>query len=119
MILTSLRLIAGGEINHLIWSGLSRFQNVSFTAERIHTLQQVSKAQSRNVRKQAEQLRYCLIQAREYFSAARSVTSATKPVLLYYGLMSLAIAEMLMKQTEDSSIDRARAQHSHHGLTLV
>ena len=32
--------------------------------------------------------------------------------------MSLAIAEILFKQTGSSSLDKARAQHRHHGLTL-
>jgi hypothetical protein len=32
--------------------------------------------------------------------------------------MSLAIAEVLFKQTGASSLDAARAQHRHHGLEL-
>jgi hypothetical protein len=32
--------------------------------------------------------------------------------------MNLALAEVLLKQSGDSSLDRARAQHNHHGLTL-
>jgi len=72
-----------------------------------------------NVRKQAAQIRYCLIQAREYFAAAATVTLATKPNLLYYGTMSLALAEILFKQTGDSSLDKARAENRHHGLTMT
>lgn len=30
--------------------------------------------------------------------------------------MCLALAEILLKQTGDSSLDRARQQHRHHGL---
>jgi hypothetical protein len=71
-----------------------------------------------HVRKQAQQLRYCLIQAREYFSAAGSVSIATKPNLLYYGTMSLALAEILFKQSGDSSLDKARSEHRHHGLSM-
>jgi hypothetical protein len=44
------------------------------------------------------------------------VTLAVKPVLYYYSAMSLALAELLLKQTGDSSLDRAREQHRHHGL---
>ncbi len=43
---------------------------------------------------------------------------ATKPNLLYYCAMSLAFAELLLKQTGDASLDRAREKHRHHGLTL-
>ncbi|WP_442895877.1 YaaC family protein [Bradyrhizobium sp. AZCC 2262] len=72
-----------------------------------------------DVRKQALQIRYCLLQAREYFTAAASVSLATKPNLLYYGTMSLAFAEILFKQSGDSSLDRAREQNKHHGLTMT
>jgi hypothetical protein len=37
-------------------------------------------------------------------------------VLLYYAALSLATAEVLYKQTGESSLDRARAEHRHHGL---
>jgi hypothetical protein len=83
------------------------------TIMRLHSLDSRSK---RNARKQARQLRYCLIQAREYFNAAKVVSLATKPTLQYYGTMCLALAEILLKQTGDSSLDRARQQHRHHGL---
>jgi hypothetical protein len=72
--------------------------------------------QRTNVRKQATQIRQCLIQAREYYDAATAVTLATKPVLLYYSVMSLALAEILLKQDGASSLDRAREHHRHHGL---
>lgn len=39
-------------------------------------------------------------------------------MLLYYSLMNLAIAEILLKQSGDSSLDRAREQHRHHGLSF-
>jgi hypothetical protein len=35
-----------------------------------------------------------LFQAKEYFDASGAVTLATKPNLLYYSIMSLAIAEI-------------------------
>jgi hypothetical protein len=72
-----------------------------------------------NVRKQAQQIRYCLVQAREYFTAAATVTLATKPNLLYYGTMSLALAEVLFKQSGESSLDKARAENRHHGLSMT
>jgi hypothetical protein len=72
-----------------------------------------------DVRKQSLQIRYCLFQAREYFTAAAAVSLATKPNLLYYGTMSLALAEILFKQSGDSSLDRAREQNRHHGLTMT
>ncbi|HEY2706934.1 MAG TPA: hypothetical protein VGI95_02665 [Caulobacteraceae bacterium] len=87
-------------------------------ASLIGKLQHPPPEQARNVRKQAEQIRYCVIQAKEYFDAALAVSLATKPVLLYYGVMSLALAEILFKQDGSSSLDYARGQHAHHGLDL-
>jgi hypothetical protein len=100
------------------WSGLRRFQNVDLVTNEIIRAQKVDERWHKNVRKQAQQLRYCLIQAREYFAAAQSVSLATKPNLLYYGTMSLALAEILFKQTGESSLDRARSEHRHHGLAM-
>lgn len=39
-----------------------------------------------------------------------------KPVLLYYSVMSLALAEVLWKGTGDTSLDVLRSEHRHHGL---
>jgi hypothetical protein len=60
-----------------------------------------------------------MIQAREYFAAANSVSTATKPNLLYYGAMSLALAEILFKQSGQSSLDKARDDNRHHGLSMT
>ncbi len=101
------------------WSGLRKFLNVDLVAKTLIELHEVSARFHPNVHKQAQQLRYCLLQAREYFTAARAVSTATKPNLLYYGTMSLALAEILYKQSGDSSLDKAREQHKHHGLTMT
>ena len=71
-----------------------------------------------NAKKQAEQLRYCLTQAKEYYDAALSVSLATRPVLMYYSMMSLALSEILMKQDGRCSLDMARSDNAHHGLSF-
>jgi len=101
------------------WAGLRKFQNVDFVFEDLKTSHAIPAKWHHNARKQAQQLKYCLIQAREYFQAAQAVSLATKPNLLYYGTMSLALAEILFKQSGDSSLDKAREQHKHHGLTMT
>jgi hypothetical protein len=116
MILASARKVVTSDPEAFAWANLRKYQNVEFVEQVILSLHHLEKRQQRNARKQARQLRYCLIQAREYFSAANSVTLATKPTLQYYGIMCLALAEILLKQTGDSSLDRARQQHRHHGL---
>lgn len=118
MIISRSRVLETPDRRYYAWNGLARFRNVKYTARHISELHSVVEAHHRNVIKQAEQIRFCILQAEEYFSAARVVTSATKPLLLYYGVMSLALAELLLKQSGDSSLDRAREHHAHHGLTL-
>jgi hypothetical protein len=118
MIIGAARIVSSTDPSALAWAGLRRFQNVQFVANIISHLHGASKAHAQNIRKQAAQIRYTLIQAREYFDAAESVTLATKPNLLYYSVMSLAIAEILLKQSGLSSLDKAREEHKHNGLTL-
>ena len=100
------------------WASLQRFQNTAYVAERIAALHGLKPSQMQNAKKQARQLRYCLMQAKEYYRASTAVSLATRPTLLYYSIMSLALAEILLKSTGDSSLDRAREQHRHHGLTF-
>lgn len=118
MIIASGREIRTPDLPRFAWSGLQRFQNVDYVEEQIVHIHNLGTKQRSNARKQATQIRYCLIQAREYFNAATAVSLATKPNLLYYSIMSLALAEILLKQTGLSSLDKARAEHRHHGLTL-
>ena len=98
------------------WSGLRRFHNAVFVADLLSRLHAIPAQQRQNAEKQAAQIRYALLQAKEYFDASRVATLATQPNLMYYCAMSLVLAEILMKQTGDSSLDRAREQHRHHGL---
>ena len=118
MIIKKASLIPSDNLSKTCWARIRRFHNVSFVVECIRELHSIPKKQEANARKQAEQIRYCLIQAKEYFDASLAVTLATKPVLLYYSTMSLALAEILLKQDGMSSLDKARGEHAHHGLEL-
>lgn len=100
------------------WQLLGRFLNVEETTRKLQFLHQVPQKHIPNIKKQAEQIRYCLIQAREYRNAAMVATLATRPTLLYYSVLSLATAQVLFKGTGELSLDRAREKHRHHGLTF-
>jgi hypothetical protein len=118
MIIQIAKAINTQNVAEFAWAGLRRFQNVQFVQNHIIALHKLEKKDHKYAKKQAEQIRYCLIQAREYYDAANAVSLATKPNLLYYCVMSLVLAEILLKQTGDSSLDRARKEHRHHGLEL-
>jgi hypothetical protein len=108
--------ITSNQDARVAWSSIQRFQNVPEVKDKIVQLHSLGSRDASNAQKQARQLRYCLIQAREYFNASQIVSLATRPTLLYYSMMSLALAEILLKQEGDSSLDRARQVHRHHGL---
>jgi hypothetical protein len=116
MIISTATEVVTSDPEAYAWANLRKFQNVELVEQSIMRLNSSDPPSRRNARKQARQIRYCLIQAREYFTAAKAVSLATKPTLQYYGVMSLALAEILLKQTGDSSLDRARHHHRHHGL---
>ncbi len=118
MIITASKLVRGHDIAGFAWSSLRRFLNVQHVEQQITDLHKLPKSQRQNARKQAQQVRYCLMQAREYAEAADRVSLVTKPTLLYYSTMCLALAEVLLKHSGDSSLDRARETHRHHGLTF-
>jgi hypothetical protein len=75
--------------------------------------------QRTNATSQASQIRFCLTQAQEYFASAEGASLATRPLLLYYALMSLALAEILVKGSGDDRLSRLRQEHPAHGLSLA
>lgn len=119
MIIREALSVRTGDRSNYAWSNLRKYQNVDYVHDRIIKLHNLPLKHHDIARKQAQQIRYCVIQAREYFSAAEAVSIATKPNLLYYGIMSLALCEILFKQDGRSSLDKAREQNRHHGLTMT
>lgn len=118
MIITSTTLIPSSNLAKNCWSKIKRFHDVGFVTDRICQVHSVPTKHRHNAEKQAIQIRQCLVQAKEYFDASQAVSLATKPVLLYYSVMSLALAEILFKQDGGSSLDKARGKNAHHGLVF-
>jgi hypothetical protein len=102
-----------------IWKFLRSFIDFQYVAEEISRIQDVPK--NKNVVKQARQIGYCIRQAEEYFQASAQVGLPTRPLLLYYGAVSLSRALILLKRDGDHSFDRLykTKKHHHHGLNLV
>src|SRR5438093_94259 len=103
MIIKNVTKLRTSNPSNFAWTKLRKFHNVELIANKIQELQNAPETQRNNVKKQAQQLRYCMVQAREYFQAAEIVSIATKPNLMYYGAMSLALADILLKQSGLSS----------------
>lgn len=111
--------LAGRNPEEFVWARLKQYQNIDFCAGQILRYHRLPAQRWQDqARKQAEQIRYCLEQAREYVQAAQTVSLATRPVLLYYATMSLALAEILFKQSAESRLAKLREKHPAHGLAL-
>lgn len=119
MIITSCRTFDATDVAQFAWSRVAQFENVDAVTETIIKLHAVPKKHHNNARNQATHIRYCLRQAREYSDAAQTVSLATRPVLLYYCAMSLALCEILLKQSGDSRLEKLREHHNCHGLELI
>lgn len=118
MIIQNCATYSSVDVAKYAWMRLAQYQNIEAVTQQIMRLHALPERHRANARRQAAQIRQCLMQAREYFEAAQVVSLATRPVLLYYSLMSLALCEILLKQSADSRLERLRAEHGCHGLSL-
>lgn len=104
------------------WRNILEFANIDLALDAIqrrHGPAQ-SKSQKANYLKQAEHVRVCALQAKEYFDAARSSSLFTSPNHAYYGAVSLASLCMLLLGDGRNSLDflRSDKRNNHHGLDL-
>lgn len=104
-----------------VWKYLKFYLDVEYTSEVIRKIHKIPTGKHEsNIKKQAQQIGYCIRQADEYFEASAQVGLATRPLLLYYGVTSLSQALALLKLDGTYSLDVIRQQqkHKHHGLEL-
>ena len=115
-----MRVESENPVQH-VWQMLRFFLDVPSTAKEICEAQGITGTSlKRNVEKQAEQIGYCVRQAEEYFTASSKVSLATRPLLMYYGAVSLSRALILLKLDGSHSLDYLRTanKHKHHGLVI-
>jgi hypothetical protein len=104
-----------------IWKLLRSFLDSEYVSARIKTIHNISDDNyASDIKKQSKQVGYCIRQAEEYFHASSSAGLATRPLMLYYGMTSLATALVLLRQDGSHSLDylRKTKSHQHHGLIL-
>jgi YaaC-like Protein len=103
------------------WNALYEFTNIEMTMDVINLkYPSLSKNDKTNCKKQAEQIRFSILQAKEYFEAAASSSLITSPNHLYYGMVSLCSSIMLLLGNGEKSLDflRKTPANMHHGLTF-
>jgi len=103
-----------------IWKYLRYFLDINYTSNKISRLHNTEKDRTskNDIKKQAQQIGYCIRQAEEYFQASSNVSLVTRPLLLYYGAVSLSEALILLKNDGNYSIDKQRNSNMYkkHGL---
>ena len=115
-----MRWIVTDDIYSEIWRKLLEFSNIEIAIGEIsrrHGLPADNRMRN-NYKKQATQARVCILQAREYFDAARVSSIYTSPNHCYYGAVALSSAMMLILGDGSNSLDylRGNAKNCHHGL---
>jgi len=115
-----LEWIVTADVERETWRRLLEFANIEFAEIQIARRhgQPTDRRVQTNYRKQAEQMRVALLQAREYFEAAYRTSLITSPNHVYYGMISLASAVMLLLGDGSKSYDMLRRSplNNHHGL---
>ncbi|HEX74627.1 MAG TPA: hypothetical protein G4N93_05700 [Dehalococcoidia bacterium] len=104
-----------------IWKLLRFFRDTPSVSDKIRSIHGIQKGKfDADVKKQAQQIGYCIRQAEEYFHASSQVGLPTRPLLLYYGAVSLSQALVLLREHGTHSLDALRKEkkHNHHGLDL-
>ncbi len=115
-----MRWIVTDDIYAETWRQLLYYSNIDLTIEVILKKhgEQKSKSLRDNLAKQAAQARVCVLQAKEYFDAARTASLFTSPNHSYYGAVALASLMMLINGDGTKSLDYLRTdnKNNHHGL---
>lgn len=118
-----MRWIVTDDIYAETWRQLLEYSNLDLTKDVIasrHSSQK-SKSYQDNLVKQAKQARVCVLQAKEYFDAARAASLFTSPNHSYYGAIALASLMMLVLGDGTKSLDYLRSDktNNHHGLDFT
>ncbi|WP_257248367.1 YaaC family protein [Burkholderia cepacia] len=115
-----MRWIVTDNIYTETWNRLLEFSNVEITINQIEKFHGAPSTNGMrdNFKKQATQARVCILQAKEYFDAAREASIFTSPNHCYYGAVALASLMMLILGDGRKSLDylRSDSKNCHHGL---
>lgn len=93
------------------------YKNSEYVFKRLIEVHEIPMKWHKPARDVAQQIRACIINAQEHFSAAAAVSHTTRSLHLYYGLMNYALAVSIYKGGGDYRMDKIREKHASHGLT--
>ncbi|GIL41048.1 YaaC family protein [Roseiterribacter gracilis] len=116
MILTSYRILAERDPGLFCRATLKSYKDANRTTKRL--LQIAPAIKQERARQISSEIGSCISQADELFTAAAAVSLRTKPLLIYYAVMNLAAAMVLLREPARWSLRQLREVHGHHGLEL-
>ena len=105
-----MKWIATDNIYAETWRELFEYTNIDLVCRNLESKHgsPLSKNVRENRRKQAQQARVCVLQAKEYMEAARASSIFTSPNHTYYSIASLASLLMLILGDGTKSLDYLR-----------
>jgi len=101
--------IRTGNVEKELWFYLGLFSQEGYVRRRLSDMH--ANLPIRKLRERAFRINSCINQAKEYYEAAKSTSILTRPLLLYYGMYSLAKALIYLR---NPLIDLNTLKH--HGL---
>jgi hypothetical protein len=119
--ITSYKEITTDSPTKEIWKHLRYFLDVKAVDIKIRNYHKVPDGKyTSDTKKQARQISYSIRQAEEFFIASSQVGIPTRPLLLYYGAVSLSRALLMIRKDGNYCYDslRKKKKHNHHGLVL-
>lgn len=108
----SIKVITTNDIEKEVWTYLELFSIKDYTRNKLFEIHK--NLTSDELREKSLLINSCINQAKEYYTAAKSVTMLTKPLLLYYGMYSLAKALIFLNNPK-INLDILK----HHGLKVI
>lgn len=107
------------------WRRLMEYANVELAIDAIDAIEREkgtpkSSRDKNDYKNRAEEARVSLLQAKEYFEAAKSSSLFTQPNHLYYGMVALSTACMLIRGGREKTLEYLRKDsvNKHHGLSF-
>ncbi|MEZ2279700.1 MAG: YaaC family protein [Microcoleus sp.] len=98
------------DLEKQIWKELSFFLDSKYLKQCLKVNFKDLKIRPERIENKANDIKYCIRQAKDYFESAKISSLITKPLLIYYGLMSLAIALLIFKN-QDKVLDSISQSH--------
>lgn len=105
------------------WRRLMEYANIELAIDAIDAIERKkgtpkSSRDKADYKNRAVEARASLLQAKEYFEAAKTSSLYTQPNHLYYGIVALSTACMLIRGGREKTLSYLRADsiNKHHGL---